>query len=293
MEKINTGEWRTIFKLLAALILAIFLIEFVIMRVLLRSPLGLAYDLIDSTLLVAILFPLLYFILFRPMLQEISRRIRTENDLRTASSFNESLLRNSPFDMGIVDETGNVLFMDARLESRFGKEGLGKKCWQMYKDDKKQCPYCPLRVGVPVGQTVTTETMGAMGGRTLRITHTGILYQGKKAVLEFYQDITDYKKMEEDLVKVRVEEGQLKMLRVLTSTYTHNIFNALAPIKGFAELILRKTAQEEKLRDYAQKIIQCSTDAEEIVNKLKQLETAEMKTIAGVEILDIESRKKE
>lgn len=291
LQNIKNREWYTIFKLLTALIAAIFLIEFVIMRVLLHSPLGLAYDLIDSTLLVAILFPLLYFILFRPMLLEINRRVRTENDLREASSFSESLLRNSPFDMGIVDETGNVLFMDARLESKFGKESLGKKCWQLYKDDKKQCAQCPLRVGVPVGQTVTTETVGAMGGRMLRITHTGILYKEKKAVLEFYQDITDYKKMEEDLVKVRVEEEQLKMLRVLTATYTHNIFNALAPIKGFAELILRKTKPEEKLHDYARKIIECSTDAVEIVDRLKEIESAETKKIAGVEILDIEKRK--
>ncbi len=293
LKNIANREWYTIFKLLSALIAAIFLIEFVIMRVLLRSPLGLVYDLIDSTLLVAILFPLLYFILFRPMLLEINRRVRTENDLREANSFNESLLRNSPFDMGIIDEAGNILFLDARLESRFGKEGVGKKCWQLFKDDKKQCSGCPLKTGVPVGQTVTTEMVGAMGGRTLRITHTGILYQGKKAILEFYQDITEYKKMEEDLVKVRIEEEQLKMLRVLTATYTHNIFNALAPIKGFAELILKKTEPAEKLHDYARKIIECSTDAVEIVNRLKEIESAEKKTIAGIEILDIESHRKE
>ena len=69
----------------------------------------------------------------------------------------------------------------------------------MYRDDKTQCSYCPLRKNIQIGETRTIESGGAFGGKTFQITHTGMIFDGKKAILEVYHDITQQKKDEETI----------------------------------------------------------------------------------------------
>ncbi len=64
----------------------------------------------------------------------------------------------------------------------------------MYKDDKKRCVGCLLRKNVGPGQTRELEMEGCLGGKTLHITHTGMAYEGKKAILEIFQDVTESRK---------------------------------------------------------------------------------------------------
>ncbi|MFC1703902.1 PAS domain S-box protein [Candidatus Omnitrophota bacterium] len=119
------------------------------------------------------------------------------------SAFDETLLRTIPFGMDIVDEQGNILFLNAKLKSIFGENAIGKKCWDLYRDDKKQCGNCPIKQPIEIGETSTIETSGALSGKSLQITHTGMLYEGKKAILEIFEDITERKKSEEEIKKAK------------------------------------------------------------------------------------------
>ena len=55
--------------------------------------------------------------------------------------------------------------------------------------------------GITIGETEAYESHGVLGGRIFDISHTGMMYQGKKAMLEIFQDITDRKENEEELIK--------------------------------------------------------------------------------------------
>jgi PleD family two-component response regulator len=72
-----------------------------------------------------------------------------------------------------------------------------------------------------VGETAVIETEGAFGGKTFYITHTGLIYQGKKAVLEIFQDITERKNMEDAL-------RGLSIVDPLTNLYNRRGFFTLA-----------------------------------------------------------------
>ena len=132
-------------------------------------------------------------------LVDVTEAKRVEEMLRESNNFSQSLLQTIPFGMDIVDEEGNILFVNKKLEDLFREKIIGKKCWSVYRDDKKQCIICPLRKGINISETATIEAERVFGGKTLQVTHTGMIYKGKKAILEIFEDITDRKKVEEKI----------------------------------------------------------------------------------------------
>jgi PAS domain S-box-containing protein len=101
--------------------------------------------------------------------------------------------------MDIVDEFGTILFISENMKSHLDSDVLAQKCWMAYRDDQKQCPNCPLLKGIQIGETGYYESEGVLGGKTFQISHTGMWFQGKKAILEIFQDITDKKEIEKKL----------------------------------------------------------------------------------------------
>ena len=122
---------------------------------------------------------------------EIIEHSKTKESLLLSNELYNSLLKNIPFGMDIVDENGNILFINENLTHHLGKECLGKKCWELYCDDKKQCNDCPLLTGINIGESKTHQSFGVLGGKVFQIYHTGMIFKGKKAILETFIDITD------------------------------------------------------------------------------------------------------
>lgn len=129
---------------------------------------------------------------------------REKIELKKTNEFNKALLDTIPFAMDIVDEKGNILFISKKLEQAFGHSAIGRKCWELYKDDKRQCGNCPLKKGVAVGSTANIEVNGAFGGKMFRVVHTGMVFEGKKAIMEIFRDITGQKSAEKVLEDSRV-----------------------------------------------------------------------------------------
>lgn len=144
--------------------------------------------------------------------------------------FNKVLLKTLPFGLDIVDAKGNILFLNKRLKSKFGKNAIGKKCWLLYKDNRKQCKRCPLRKGVSVGKTETFESENVFGGKTYLITHTGMKYKDKEAVMEIFQDITERKHLEVKLRSMSLKDD-------LTKLYNR---------RGFLELVAQQLKIAER-----------------------------------------------
>ncbi len=129
-------------------------------------------------------------------LTDITEKKQAEDALLESYKFNESLIRAIPFGMDIVDEDGRILFLSQNLQEEFGADAQSKKCWELYCDDKKQCRNCPLKKEIIVGKTEILEVQNVMGQKILQINHTGMIYQGKKAILETFQDISARKQAE-------------------------------------------------------------------------------------------------
>ena len=78
---------QSVTRLLIVLIGSVFFIEFFIMDLLrvFRTQPGTTDALIDASLLSALLFPIFYYLIFRPLVKNIAERRRTEEELRIAA----------------------------------------------------------------------------------------------------------------------------------------------------------------------------------------------------------------
>lgn len=112
-----------------------------------------------------------------------------------------TLIDSIPYGMDIIDKSGKILFASEKVEKQFGEDIVGRNCWEVYRDDKKQCLDCPLQDGVKPGETKYCETSGIIGDKIFSISHTGLIYNGKEAVLEIFQDITTQKQAELELIE--------------------------------------------------------------------------------------------
>ncbi|MFZ5802349.1 MAG: PAS domain-containing sensor histidine kinase [Candidatus Omnitrophota bacterium] len=115
---------------------------------------------------------------------------RPNESLSREKEIGLQILKMAPFGIDIVDPQGHVLYMNGQMEKLAGPADIGKKCWEIYKDDRLQCNHCPLLKGVKYGETESLESQGCCGGRVFRIWHTGIHYEGKDCVLEIFEDVT-------------------------------------------------------------------------------------------------------
>ena len=62
-----------------------------------------------------------------------------------------------------------------------------------------------MKSPIKVGETEAIITTGVAGERTFEITHTGMMFGNKKAIMEIFKDITDQKKVEEEKEKLANE----------------------------------------------------------------------------------------
>ncbi len=133
----------------------------------------------------------------------------TEKEICESIELNNSLMRAIPFGINIVDEEGTILFQNEYFKKNLRVDAVGQKCWSIYLDDKTQCSECPLRKGIQTGKTDLYETSGVQGGKTYQISHTGMIYQGKKAMMEIFRDITEKKEIKQ---KIKLLAHSLKSI---------------------------------------------------------------------------------
>jgi len=200
----------------------------------------------------------------------------TEEKLRESNELRKSLLQTIPFGMDIVDESGNILFLSDTLKLQFGAEALGEKCWDLYRDDKKQCSDCPLISGIKIGETKVYESSGVQGGKTFEIYHTGMIYNGQKAMLEAFIDITRRKLIEHELIigKEKAEESD-NLKSAFLANMSHEIRTPMNGILGFAGLLKEPGLNGEEQQKYIRIIEKSGARMLNIINDIVDISKIE------------------
>jgi signal transduction histidine kinase/CheY-like chemotaxis protein len=186
------------------------------------------------------------------------------------------LLKTIPFGMDIVDETGNIIFQSYNFQILFGGETIGKKCWELYRDDKKQCIDCPLKKGIIIGETEAYESHGVLGDKIFEIIHTGMIYQGKKAMLEIFEDITNRKEDEKELIraKEKAEESD-KLKTAFLHNISHEIRTPMNAIVGFSALLGEPDLDSRTQKSYIEIIMQSSDHLLSIISDIVDISNIE------------------
>lgn len=207
---------------------------------------------------------------------DITERKRSEDALKESYEFNRSLLKTIPFGMDVVDETGTILFLGENFKKIFGSSGVGKKCWELYRDDGQQCPGCPLLNGIKTGVTEIFESHGILGGKIFDINHTGMMYHGKKAMLEIFHDITERKKAEGELIKSKEKAEESDRLKTaFLHNISHEIRTPMNAIVGFANLLHEPGLTFEEQQSFTDIISKSSNHLLSIVNDVIEISNVE------------------
>ncbi|MBK9389964.1 MAG: hypothetical protein IPN68_07155 [Bacteroidetes bacterium] len=215
---------------------------------------------------------------------QINERKLAEEDLKNSLAFSDILLKTIPFGMDIVDETGTILFQNDILKRITGENSIGKKCWDLYRDDKKQCNNCPLIEGINVGETNVYESQGVIGNSIYEISHTGMIYQGKKAMLEIFQEIAERKKKETELIsaKEKAEESDRLKSAFLTNM-SHEIRTPMNGIIGFTELLKEPNLSSDEQNDFINTIQISGARMLNTINNIVDISKIE----SGLTVVDI------
>jgi PAS domain S-box-containing protein len=209
---------------------------------------------------------------------DISERKKAEKELLSSNMFNETLLKTIPFGMHIVDQEGTIIFQNENVKRIFREGSLGKKCWDLFRHNHTKCSSCPLIKEISIGKTETYECHNVGEGRIFEINYTGMLYRGKKALLEIFQDITDKKKREIELeiTKEKAEESD-RLKTAFIQNISHEIRTPMNAIVGFSSLLGDPVLDPQTFKTYLESIIEGSNHLAAIIGDIMDISQIEAK----------------
>jgi len=147
--------------------------------------------------------------------RDVTATTRLQQHAERANDFNKLLLEALPLGIAIVDTDGTILYGNDTLQAILGTALKGAHCVNLYKEDTRDFRESPLSTTIDFGETRTFEARGLVGGKTIQIIQTPMLYEGRKAILQAFTDISERRKMEESLAATseRLEHANLELLQ--------------------------------------------------------------------------------
>ena len=134
---------------------------------------------------------------------------------------------------------------------------------RMLKGEKDPPERHQLRIIHKEGHPVWVET-----------TTVPINWQGRIATLNFIRDITEIKKAEEEKQRLQEQLFQSQKMQTIgrfTTSIIHDLNNMLTPIKGFTQLSITKTDEQDPIREYLKTIFYSVEKAEGFIKQLLAL----------------------
>lgn len=202
----NIAIYRSPIRLLALIALTIFVTHTfaMIMFALLPQFTMWVESLIESCLLILLLFPVLHYFSFRPLILHITERDRAEEAMRESEFKYRHLFEHLSDAVFVMDvETGRILDTNSQGERMLGRtrgEIMGMNQTKMYPADRDQEQR--ERFAGYAGQErpgdYETEIIRKDGGSVrVRISGVPTILHGRRLILEFFRDLTGHEPRDE------------------------------------------------------------------------------------------------
>lgn len=187
-------------RLLAIIALAAFVSETLVMKGLGHFDLldGPYHHFFDALLLVILLFPVLYVLVFRPIKLHLDRRLKVEDELMSERNKLRDILDTLPVGVCIVAQDYRITYANSALEQEFGPV-QGKCCYEYFRARQDACPICQL-ADIRAGRSATWEWTAERFQKTYEIFDTPLRNaDGSVARLSLVWDVTARKQADKEL----------------------------------------------------------------------------------------------
>ncbi len=111
----------------------------------------------------------------------------------------EFILNSTKTNLDIIDAEYNLLYVDPAWQAIYGPP-KDKKCYEYFAERSSACPGCGIPIALKTMKTVVTEeSLPKEGDRPIEVITVPFQEDGKWFVAELNMDITERKKMEEQV----------------------------------------------------------------------------------------------
>lgn len=197
---------------------------------------------VDGTLLVLLVFPILFFTIFRPMNEAITQLQRQS---RTLETFREAI-EHAGHSVVITDKEGTIEYVNPAVEevTEFEEDeviGRNPRIWKSDKHDERF--YERMWDVILSGRTYKAEVVNSRKSGENFVVHQTIapIFDETGEIIRFvgiYQDVTKLKDRERQLREERNSARRLRQrLSVLNRILRHDIRSSVTVIQGHAAIL--------------------------------------------------------
>ncbi|RJQ79371.1 MAG: response regulator [Desulfobacteraceae bacterium] len=165
----------------------------------------------------------------------------------------------------IIDEDYRIIFFNRQMEALLPGIEIGALCYKTLMGREQRCKTCAAPTILAGSSPVCGEITLSAIGRTMNILEIPIIWiNGKKVKLNVARDVTDHKRLEEQLRHAQ----KMEAIGTLAGGVAHDLNNTLTPIMGYADLALLRLDPDAPLKPYLTEIRHCCQRASELIRQI-------------------------
>ncbi len=211
-----------------------------------------------------VLIGLSVLILYNMAKTDIIKRMEAEEALRESEEKYRSMMDSMTDAAYICSPDFRVEYMNPTMIKRTGGDSTGEPCYKVINALDEQCPWC-VHDKVQKGEHAVSEISSPKDGRTYSVAHSPIRHvDGSISKLTIYRDLTELKKMEEELRKAQ----RLESIGLLAGGMAHDFNNLLSIIMGNISMTKDDVKPEYGVTEFLNEAEEAALRAQELTMQL-------------------------
>ncbi len=204
--------------------------------------------------------------------RDITERKRLEEEVARTRDELQVLFNSITDGINVVDRDFNIIKANEGMAKQRGlpvESMIGRKCYEVFYNRRQLCEDCLVKETFTTGEPSfkTRERTRRDGTMVSADVLTFPIVDNKGRVIqvvEYSRDVTERKKLEEQLLQVQ----KMESVGVLAGGIAHDFNNLLSAILGYASLLKAGTKEDDRRYRYAETIEQSANKAARLTQQL-------------------------